>query len=242
MSSPRRDETNRQLVSSLQVGKAQDRVAQSGSRSASREARTCQESRSITAEQLALALGATLRPGARQYRANCPVHQNDGKKHTGAFIIKTGRTGGVVFRCMSGCAQENVIETLTSLGLWGSPKQAQAVNSYSKLDATIATIWAIGLRAELTEQMDEVHGQIMDALDANDEPSEAIGERYFRLTQILERLDQAGADFQKVTLYRTAQIKNPAQTRHALLRGSVRCRDFLGGFSAAWDEGLSATA
>lgn len=78
----------------------------------------------LTAEQIAVALGAKKPSGRGHWQVCCPAHD----EKTPSFRISE-KGDRVLFKCFAGCSQESIIRELRSRGLWGQPsfKQQQAM-------------------------------------------------------------------------------------------------------------------
>ena len=71
----------------------------------------------LTAKGLALSLGG--KKVGKRWMALCPAHDD----HKPSLDIGTGDDGKVLFHCYAGCSQEQVLEKLRGLGLWGPSGQ-----------------------------------------------------------------------------------------------------------------------
>lgn len=173
----------------------------------------------MTAEQLTIALGGKVRQGAPTQFACCPSHENDGADHTPSLAIKDGRNG-VIFKCMAGCSQDDVINAMKDMGIWQKQEQAP-VNS---LELRKATLWKNGMLQYLDQNITRMNGYLMRAFDNDREPAESLQKDYRRATMQQQILQQTPTGVKLVELFHH-QLRADERTTKRFMAAGIRLEE-----------------
>lgn len=73
----------------------------------------------VSAENIAMALGKGKKVRNNKYIACCPAHDDQDP----SLSITDSSDGKVLFHCFTGCSQKSVLDSLRSLGLWSQEKK-----------------------------------------------------------------------------------------------------------------------
>lgn len=175
----------------------------------------------MTAEQLTIALGGNVRQGAPTQYACCPSHEADRENHTPSLAIKDGRAG-VIFKCMAGCSQDDVLNALKDMGLW--QQQGQAQPHIGTLELRKATLWKNGMLQYLDRDIERMNGYIMRALDSDREPAVTLQKDYRNATMQQQLLQQTPTGTDLVELFRH-QLRTDERTTKRFMAAGIRLEE-----------------
>lgn len=104
----------------------------------------------MTPQQIATSLGNPKKQGNGSFNASCPVpsHGRGNGDKNPSLNIDVGDDGNYLFKCFSGCEQQNVFDTIRSLGLLPQSKKYEPLANVKPLPKPVEVVKTRDLEAE----------------------------------------------------------------------------------------------